>query len=80
MTTNMPSATWRIDSQSPRTRATTTGGVEDGYDIAFVTGEGHPGTVFVPLNRYTPARVQALVQEAANNADAIGSLTHATEV
>lgn len=80
MSTPNPATTWRIDSQSPRTMATTTGGVVDGYDISFVTGEGHPGTVFVPLNRYRPDVVKQLVQAAAENVDAIGALTHASEV
>lgn len=73
-------ATWRIDSQSPRTRATATNGIEDGYDVAFTTGEGHNGTVFVPMSRYTPAKVKDAIQEQADLLDSIGSLTHDSDV
>lgn len=75
MSDNTTPASWRVDSQTPRTRATSTGNVEDGYDIAYVTGEGHAGTVFVPARNYTVDKVKAVIQEAADKADSIGALT-----
>lgn len=72
--------TWSIDSQSTVTRADATGNVQQGYDIAFTTGDGNHGVVFVPNNRYTLAYVQAAVHEQAVKVDQVGRLTHATEV
>lgn len=75
MSTPNGPASWRVDSQVPRTRANATGGIEDGYDIAFTTGMGHPGTVFVPMARYQPDVVRAMIQAQADVIDAVGSLT-----
>lgn len=74
-----PSA-WSVTAQSPRTVATATGGVVDGYDVAFTTAEGHSGTVFVPAARYNPANVKAAVQAEADKLDAVGALTSDSEV
>lgn len=68
-------AAWTVDSQTERTRATPANTVEEGYDVAFHTGRGHSGTVFVPRSRYTVENVAAAVQERANLLDAVGSLT-----
>lgn len=72
--------TWRVDSQVQRTRVNALGGVEDGYDIAFTTGAGHNGSVFVPESRYTPANVRAAIAEKAALMDQVGSMTHDSEV
>lgn len=72
-------ATWSVQSQTPRTRATATGNVEDGYDISFVTGQGHTGVIFVPMAQYRVDTVQAMIQAQANLIDQVGSLTHATQ-
>jgi len=80
MSNDTPPATWRVDSQNPRQRVQATGVIEDGYDIAFTTGNGHPGQIFVPLTRYTPAQVKPLLQAAADAADAVGNLTHDSQV
>lgn len=71
---------WAVDSQTPRTRANSTGTVEDGYDIAFSTSSGHNGVIFVPKSKYTPAAVRELLQAEADKVDAIGQLTADTEV
>lgn len=68
-------AAWSIDSQVSRTRATATGNVEEGYDIAFTTGEGHHGSVFLPLSRYTVDNVRSAIQAQADLLDAVGRLT-----
>jgi hypothetical protein len=75
-----PRPRWAVDSQTPRTRANATGTVEDGYDIAFHTADGHNGLVFVPKSKYTPAAVSAVIDQAAADVDTIGSLTSDTEV
>lgn len=74
MTENYAAA-WTVDSQVERTRATPANTVEEGYDVAFHTGQGHYGTVFVPRSRYTVENVAAAVQEAADKLDTIGSLS-----
>lgn len=68
-------AAWAVDSQVERTRATPANTVEEGYDIAFHTGQGHSGTVFVSRARYNLENVAAAIQEAADKMDAIGSLS-----
>lgn len=74
MTEYTPAA-WTVDSQVERTRATPANTVEEGYDVAFHTGNGHYGTVFVPRSRYTVVNVATAVQEAADKLEAIGSLS-----
>jgi hypothetical protein len=74
MTDAYQPAAWQVDSQVERTRATPANTVEEGYDIAFHTGQGHSGTVFVPRSRYTVENVAQLVQEQADRLDAVGSL------
>lgn len=80
MTNPADQPTWRVDSQSPTTRVSPTGQVEDGYDIAFTTGLGQPGTVFVANARYTPANVKAVIAARAAQIDAIATLAHDSEV
>jgi hypothetical protein len=74
MTEYAPPA-WRVESQIPRTRANLSGTVEEGYDVTFVTRDGHTGTVFVPNARYNVDNVRAVVAEAAARVDAVGALT-----
>lgn len=73
MTEYAPAA-WQVDSQVERTRATPANTVEEGYDIAFRTAQGHSGTVFVPRSRYNVENVAAAIQEQADKLDAVGSL------
>lgn len=68
-------AAWTVDSQTQRTRADASGNVSDGYDVAFHTGEGHYGSVFIPAARYTLERVAAAVQAEADKLDAVGNLS-----
>lgn len=68
-------ASWKIDSQTPRTMADAAGNVTDGYLILFTTGEGHHGQVYVPNGRYTVDNVRAAIQEQADKIDAIGALS-----
>lgn len=80
MSTPTPASTWQVTSQSPTTRVGPTNNVEDGYDIAFVTGLGQSGTVFVPNARYTPAYVKQAIAERAAQVDAVAQLAHDSEV
>lgn len=75
MTEETTPASWMVDSQTQRTKADASGNVADGYDVAFHTGNGHYGTVFIPGVRYTPANVAAAVQVEADKLDAVGSLS-----
>lgn len=68
-------ATWTIQSQQQRTKIGDNGQLADGYDVTFLTGQGHTGTVFVPMTRYTAANVRAAVQSQANLLDEVGNLT-----
>lgn len=73
-TPNVPR--WSVQSQMPRTRANASGQITEGYDINFVTRQGHSGTVFVTDTQYRdPSVVSQLVDAAARNMDAVGQLT-----
>jgi hypothetical protein len=66
---------WEVTSMTPRDRINDNGTVIDGYDVAFITGNGHAGTVFVPKVTYRPDTVAAAVDELAQRLDAVGMLT-----
>lgn len=68
-------AAWIVESQTPATRALATGQVAEGYDIAFLTGQGHAGMVFVPNPKYTVDNVRAAIQAQADLLDAVGALS-----
>ena len=68
-------ASWQVTSQQERAEVNPAGQLTDGYRVSFVTGEGHAGTVFVPALKYNVDSVRAMVQDAADRLDAIGSLT-----
>lgn len=72
--------TWRVDSQSPTSKIDRTNNVVEGYDIAFTTGLGNHGTVFVPHLQYTPPLVRDAVAAAAAAVDAVGQLTSESDV
>lgn len=68
-------ATWAVQSQQQRTQVNTAGQVQDGYQVTFLTGGGHTGSVFVPMAKYTVDNVRQAVQAQANLLDAVGGLT-----
>jgi hypothetical protein len=80
MSTPTEGVTWRVDAQVQRTKVNALGGLEDGFDISFTTGQGHNGSVFVPQARYNTANVKAAVAEAAALMDDVGRLTHDSAV
>lgn len=68
-------STWRVTSQQETTETTPGVGFTRGYRVAFTTGEGNSGSVFVPMDRYTPDNVRLLVASVADRIDSVGSLT-----
>jgi S-adenosylhomocysteine hydrolase len=80
MSDSPTNATWSVTSQVPQTQIAATGAVQDGYLVSFVTGEGHPGQVFVPMGQYQAAKVRELIQAQANTIDQVGALTHDSQV
>lgn len=81
MSTPAPTDTWQVVGQAPASKVNPSGtDVQEGYDVTFVTGQGHTGTVFVPLSQYRPDRVKELIAARAAMLDQVGSLTHDTDV
>lgn len=74
--TNQPPAGtgWSIVSQTPGVGKVGSD-VTAGVTINFVTGRGHPGTLFVPNAKYTTDGVRQLLADAALNIDNIGALS-----
>lgn len=46
-----------------------------GYDVAFTTSSGLPGSVFVPIGRYTVDNVRAAIVGHAQHIEAVAKLT-----
>lgn len=67
VTGDLPDQTFYIGSQ-PVT----------GHLITFTTGNGHTGSVQVPDDQYTPARVRAIIAAKANVVDEINALAEGT--
>lgn len=67
--------TWTVDSQTPRTKVNRANQVEDGFEVAFTTGQGHSGTVFVPESRYNRDTVRAMIAAKAELIDGVGALS-----
>lgn len=76
---SMPAAsdktTWSVTGQTEYTQVGATGPPVKGVLVAFTTGRGHSGSVFVPYSQYTAAHVRGVVANAAANMDAVGMLT-----
>lgn len=66
---------WTVTTMTPRDKINEVGALTEGYDVAFVTGDGHAGSVFVPKATYRPDTVAAAVDELAGRLDAVGMLT-----
>ena len=74
----MANSSWRITGDRPDQVWFTAGVDITGHMITFVTGNGHPGSVQVPDDQYTVARVKAIVQAKANVVDAVNALSEGT--
>ena len=68
-------ASWQVTAQSPRTEVNGAGNLVNGYTVLFTTGDGHTGSVFVPVAQYNPDTVKGMIQPLADQLDAVGSLT-----
>lgn len=66
---------WSIESQTETLELDARQRAVQGYSVAFVTGKGHRGSVFIPKNQYTPINVRATVAAAANTLDEVAGLT-----
>ena len=68
--------TWRVTADTPDQYDFDTGGSPViGHRVAFITGEGNRGSVFVPNDHYNAAAVKTLVHAQAVTADSVASLT-----
>lgn len=68
-------ASWTVTGQMESTEFDQQGRIQKGYTVAFQTGQGHSGTVFVPQAQYNPDMVRQLVQARADLMDQVGSLS-----
>lgn len=75
MTEQTTPSTWQVTGQTQRIKANAANGVEEGYDVTFTTGQGHTGSVFVPMARYTPDNVRVLIAAQAQLLDSVGALS-----
>lgn len=66
---------WQIESQTETVELDARQRAIQGYSVAFLTGQGHRGSVFVPKAQYTPLNVRAAVAAAANTLDEVGKLS-----
>lgn len=71
-------ASWRITGDLPDQVTFTGTAPVTGHHITFVTGNLHPGSVFVPNDQYTVARVRAIIQAQANTVDGVNALSEGT--
>jgi class 3 adenylate cyclase len=66
---------WTVTSSQPNTIVDTAGRVTKGYQVTFLTGMGHTGTVFVPDAQYQPEMVRAAIKAQAAIVDAVNTLS-----
>ena len=71
---NQPTS-WEVTSQYEDTDVSVPGRLTQGYRVTFRTGQGHTGTVFIPLAQYRPDAVRAAVASQAALLDAVGNLS-----
>lgn len=74
--TDQQQASWSVVAQQQQTKVGPTGVLDDGFNVLFTTGNGHTGSVFVPMSQYNVDNVRALVQAQANLLDAVGALSN----
>jgi len=79
MTVSMPpqttQTTWQVTGQTEYTQVAATGPPVAGVKVFYTTGQGHSGSVFLPNAQYNVGNVRAAVAAAAENMDAVGSLS-----
>lgn len=62
---------FRVTSQVDQSGQDATGKFVAGRSVQFVTGNGTPGSVFIPLTLYTPDNVMAAIANQAAIIDAV---------
>lgn len=68
--------TWQVTGDTPDQYDFDGAGTPiQGHKIAFITGQGHRGSVFVPDDHYNPAYVKAQLVKAAETADGVNTLS-----
>lgn len=68
-------SSWRVTSQTEQTQPNGLGQFVQGMMVAFITGNGVRGTVFVPDTQYNTDTVRQLISQKAAALDAVGSLS-----
>lgn len=72
--------TWQVTGDTPdQYQFDAAGNPTVGHVVAFLTGNGGRGTVFVPEDHYNPDTVRTLIAAKAATVDQIGSLTSDTK-
>lgn len=67
--------TWSVTSQFQTTKLGPNNQPQTGYDVTFITGKGHTGTVFLTLAQYgNTDTAKGIIGAAANQVDTVGSL------
>lgn len=76
-TTPVPSMNgkWRVTSQAETSEPNGQGQFVKGITVAFTTGHGVQGTVFVPEAQYNTDTVRQLIAQKVAALDAVGGLT-----
>lgn len=75
MPTPPPVTSWQVTGQAERTDIAADGSPVRGMVVYFTTGNGHTGSVFVPMAQYGTDPVRAAISAAAARMDAVGALT-----
>jgi hypothetical protein len=68
------SSGWKVTGTVETMLPDSTGRYVTGYQVAFVTGDGNSGTVFLPRDRFSSQTVAAAVAEHAANLDGVNNL------
>lgn len=72
---SIPSSGWEVTSQTEGTQIGPAGTIVEGVVVAFRTGHGVVGTVFVANAQYSVSQVTALVAARAAALDAVTGLS-----
>jgi len=68
---NAPVSGWSVESQQETVAQDEHGRAVEGVRIAFITGKGQRGSVFVPRTRYNVENVRAALAGAAHQLDTV---------
>lgn len=72
---NAPEGGWMVTGQVQTTELGADNRAVTGYRVSFTTGKGAQGSVFVPVNRYTPDNVRAEIAAHAHQLDQVQVMT-----